>query len=152
MPSGKSALCGGEIPIVDECGEGLGCAVAPPQPFAPVYCIATDGSASCPAAWPTKVSLYDSWEDTRGCKGCECGIVEGTCSAVVEGWAGAVCGQGTALGEIASGTCKAVSGLSGGLSVEVVELVGDVGCGVTKQGPTGTLTPSIHTTVCCAGG
>jgi hypothetical protein len=152
-PSGASSVCEGEVFVRDTCGEGGGCAETPSQPFAPVYCIAAQGSVSCPAGWPTKVSLYESWDDTRGCKDCECGIADGTCTAFVQAWAGDVCGEGIALGEFGSNTCKSLgNGAGAGISLETVEIVGEASCAVTNQGPTGSLVPITETTVCCAGG
>jgi hypothetical protein len=47
-------------------------------------CISTVGDVACPAEFPTKVTAYDDYDDTRGCTECQCGSPADPCPLVVQ--------------------------------------------------------------------
>ena len=127
---------------------GAGCAgdlcVPKPDSDYAKRCVYKEGSASCPAAFPTALNLFSGVTDQRGCTPCSCDDT-GSCSVSVEEFSGKDCpGSGATMPS--GGARLPVSG-SSQRSVQVTATSPD--CVPQDGSAVGTATPSGPITVCC---
>jgi hypothetical protein len=122
--------------------------------FGPSACISHDGDVGCPPGYPEKTTLYGDLIDTRGCSGCSCNPPANDCTAAISYYQGGNgdCGYSSPPGTITfatTGVCEQISNIE---SVYVGALSWpsqNTQCSASGGAPTGTVTPTSPTTVCC---
>lgn len=134
-----------ELAGTNACGAGQICAPAPAAPLEPTLCIVAAGDLACPAgAYSVRRVYYGDAADGRGCAPCTCGAPSGvTCTATAQQG----CGQ---TGPSIPLPTPCVS-LEDPGSVELTASATPTGGSCSPSGgePTGALTPTAPTTVCC---
>ncbi|WP_437777419.1 hypothetical protein [Sorangium sp. So ce1097] len=89
------------------------CVASPAQPTAFTTCARylRRGVPECPAEYPDLRTLFEDFDDTRGCTPCACGPVEGsTCSALVSAYQDSRCDQLLGAVSVTLGAPKCVTG------------------------------------------
>jgi hypothetical protein len=140
--------CGSLSLSPGECTGGSVCVPQPGAPFLGGACVLRTGDEQCPAGPYTKRSVvFGAAEDTRACSECSCGgPAGGSCQGTLSLKSGVGC-TGQSLGSAAVPGCAAKPSGSGYL-IANVSFVGAT-CPATGGTPTGTVTPTGPTTVCC---
>jgi len=135
-------ICGFTVTNIDP----PGCTDAPPGPFEPRLCIHRAGSHTCPAGYPLAWNFYGSHDDSRGCQAsCTCGPAGTVCTGTVTAFQGGTCNLNE--GYPPQGSCVDF----GAFSTRYAAQLGGGSCTPTSSPqPTGTVTPSSPTTICCA--
>jgi len=141
--------------LVDDpsaCEPGLVCAPLPADPFDGALCIWSSGDIACPAelGWDARELVHEDLDDSRGCTGCACDEIGGTCSGQVQLWSGPTC-NGTMLATLDFGAaCEQVDAVAG--SASVVSLVEEGSCAAPSGGqPAGQAIVADPITLCCRG-
>lgn len=141
--------------LVDDpaaCEPGLVCAPVPADPFEGELCIWSSGDLPCPTelGWGARELVHEDIEDSRGCTGCACDEIGGTCTGQVQLWSGPSC-NGTMLATIDfGGACEQVDAVAG--SASVVSLVQEGSCAAPSGGqPAGQAVLADPITLCCRG-
>jgi hypothetical protein len=147
-------------------GTGEQCVLTPSTSgFVARPCIYQAGTPACPAAYPNSNLVYSSETDARGCSPCACGApTGGTCSGTISlyGSNAGLCGgtpggtftfgdmacnganPPTTLGRTYSGLNNTPGSVKGNFTVTPGT------CPVTTpSSPTGGVTPTGATTICC---
>ena len=149
-PSWKSAVlgCGSLSLAPGGCAGGNVCVPQPGAPFASGACVRQAGDLPCPAGPYTKRRVvYGGADDTRGCSACSCGTPSGgSCQGTLALRSGVGC-TGNNLGSGSVPGCVTKPAGSG-YFVANASLVGAT-CQQSGGAPTGTVTPTGPTTVCC---
>jgi hypothetical protein len=128
------------------CGEGELCAALPSAPMLPRPCVVAQGDVACPkeSGYAVKHLYFAGSDDTRACTPCTCDASDaGTCKAELNVGCGGA-GGGTV-------TLPTKCSPLGSDRVELMAAPAFVAGSCVKKGgaPTGELTPTQPTTVCC---
>jgi hypothetical protein len=104
------------------------------------------GSNACPAGYTKQNILYKGGKDGRGCSPCTCGHSGGSCALTsIDFYGGTGCG-GSYLGSLSDDyACGGWAAQSAKVNVSVSQ----GSCSTNPVNPTGTVTPTGPTTVCC---
>ena len=147
--------CALPFPGANGCGAGSVCSPAPAAPFNGKLCIYQTGDVACPTTgtYVVKRLYYNGLTDNRGCTDCGCTPIFGTCSNPVlhvysdtncytEVWNSVIPFTTSGL----PGNCLIVSGVS----MNMTGTASGGSCTVSGGQPSGTVTPTGPTTVCCS--
>jgi hypothetical protein len=146
----SARLCGLNEPSSGECNAGEVCTRAVGLPFESVYCIATAQLASCPPGpYSRRRVYYGGATDTRECSGCSCGAPSVTCfGGTVSTFNQAGCVTPPHNTWSAPESCMGIGGDKSGIyNDDAVPHSGP--CAPTGGEPTGKVTPTTPTTICC---
>jgi hypothetical protein len=141
-------------PVGGGCAAGMVCAAAVGSPFGGTPCVYEAGQQSCPAQYPKATTTYGGANDSRDCGPCACGNPTGlSCSIpTVSLWSDPQCGSRQVSMFAADGTCTS-GGVSGGAVAGAIStssmLQGSGSCPAMGGAATGSVTPTMPTTVCC---
>jgi hypothetical protein len=140
-PSGSTAPSG--------CDAGEVCAPTTDLPFEPsTYCIARNGTWTCPAGFSALRTYYQSSVDTRACTPCTCGAPSGaTCTGGTCEASGSTSCQGGSFPLSVPQACANLGALQAALISGLTSNGGS--CAPDGGQPTGTFTPTTPTTICC---
>jgi hypothetical protein len=141
--STTGAACAPSTPT-PVCASGSLCALPPPAPYAPRWCIWHDGAATCPSAFPV-AHVWDDPQDTRGCTPCQCNTIAGTCTVTTLLYSDVGCQ--TQVATVQGGQCTSTSGIQSALTM--VSYSGQQSCAPSGGDPTGGIAPQAAVTVCC---
>jgi len=143
----SARVCAGASASTSDCGL---CLPLPPGPFGKHPCVHRTGDVECPDTYPDRTVVFSgSLEDTRGCSDCACGEVnDGTCSGntQIDKYDG--CIEQT-TGAPNPSDCRAVEGVQESIYLTVLDFMFDGWCEPSGGHPTGSVTGSEPTTVCC---
>lgn len=136
------------------CADGESCLQKPKSPFFSRYCVAKDGTESCPqgVGWSQSYVFFEGLEDTRGCSECTCGAVTGaTCDASIRLYSSSDGSCSGAMAQIDEGTtCDTTNPGTGVFDRRVdVNLVAGACSPASAVSPTGTVTAIGARTYCC---
>jgi hypothetical protein len=128
-------------PTQGACGSGAVCVPLPHAPMAPRPCVMTSGDVACPAGgYAVRHVYYGSATDSRDCTACACGPSPTSCAGTISECPGASIPIPAACAKLTDPTGLKLNG-----SVAL-----DAGaCPSSGSQPTGALTPTQPTTVCC---
>ena len=147
----QGELCSVSGPFGAGCGAGDICALAGEAPFN--ACLTQSGASSCPAGYPVSHAAGSSLTDTRGCGACGCGAPTVTCTDASWTFYPSVgCQGGGTVALTCDGKCDASNASPSAVFQSYKYSASpDVVCGVPTQpaAPTGSLTLSDPSTVCC---
>jgi hypothetical protein len=124
---------------------------APASQFGTSLCIYQTGNVACPSSYPNRHLLDMSGTDTRSCtNGCTCGSPTGvTCSSSVTWSSSATCSPSAPI--TSGGACVFFGGtLSPPYIAATVTTTGGACASGGSSTPSGAVTPTGPTTVCCA--
>ena len=149
--AGANDTPGGCSPTTDRCvggspGAGAG--------FAATLCVFESGAVACPAAYPNNQNVVFSGEsDTRTCAGCACTTgapTGGSCAGTVTLFGGANCTGSTGSYTLGTACVTYAVPPQDPASLQAAFTVTPGSCTVgTQPSPTGTVTGTGPTTVCC---
>ena len=137
------------------CAGSSVCVPLPPAPFAQTVCILQQGDVACPAGiYGQKLLYYTGATDTRSCSTCGCDPATGvTCSGgQMTLWDASGC-SGSKIGLAIDGTCRSANGIttvSANQTIAPTPSGGSCNASSGSGKPTGSVTPTGPTTVCCA--
>lgn len=149
--STRYTLCGEGAPPEGECAEAGQCVNSSDRPL----CLMAEGDLQCPGdGFEVKRVVYADLSDTRGCSNdCSCGAPEGTCSA-----AGSLqlrtggCGSGVQPVLLPMGSCVSVASAIASATYPAAAVpVPTTSCTPSQPTPTGEVTGTGATTLCCTG-
>ena len=130
-------------PRQETCEAGELCVPLPTVPLEARPCIFRAGDLACPAGlYSVRRVVYGDATDDRACSTCTCGSATGTCTAVIR----PDCGNN--LTPVNVTTCGAINDPSKIMLVSA-PLPSAVTCPASGGSPTGAVTPTSPTTLCC---
>jgi hypothetical protein len=141
--------CALPFPGANGCGTGSVCSPAPEAPFNGKLCIYQTGDVACPSTgtYVVKRLYYGSLTDTRGCSDCSCTRIFGTgTNAILHVYSDTSCNTEVWAGVPPFGTCVSANGVS----MNMTGTAAGGSCTVGGGQPTGTVTPTGQTTICCS--
>ena len=132
-------------PRQETCGGGELCVPLPGAPLEPRPCIFRAGDMACPAGlYSVKRVVYGDAKDDRTCSTCTCGNMTGSCPATIR----KDCSPGGVGATVNVTTCGAI-GDPPSIMLVSVPLPTGVSCPPIGGTPTGSVTPTSPTTLCC---
>ena len=145
MWSEGALVCAGAAGL-PACSGGV-CAPVPASPLGAEHCVYKDGEEpGCPLDYPNKTILYRGVNDTRSCSACNCGAPSGiTCPTVISTFSNFDC-SGAAYA-LAAGGCDNGDYFAGAKFMNAP--VGGTCQSVGGQ-PSGSVSPALPLTICCA--
>jgi hypothetical protein len=155
-PASSLAVCAGDLGDFGPCSDSEGvCVALPEEPLFAKVCVWKDGDVACPAAFPSKNVVYEGWNDTRNCGGCDCGInpLASGCWPILGLYGNSFCGDGgNGPSEVAPGECGAISSQVLSFSYELLTFDALAECFGANAPPVGGVFPVNPKTVCCSSG
>lgn len=125
------------------CASGQVC--VPRAASAAPVCVVRAGDVACPAVYTVKQVFYGDFNDTRACTACVCSLTATGCSVSFTAYSQPSC-AGTAT-PMTTDTCYT----GDPASYRITHTVADAACAFAFGGaPTGTVTATTPSTVCCA--
>ena len=109
------------------------------------YCVARAGEWECPSGYPSKRTYHESAADTRSCTSCGCGAPTGASCSAPTLFTDNACGGTPQVTR--AGACDAIGNAKG---ASFSEAATGGACAPSGGMPTGTVTPTAPTTICCA--
>src|SRR5512140_3675278 len=137
--------CEGQKPAEQgACSANEVCATLPPAPMGPRPCVLAQGDVACPGGpFQVKHLYFGGANDTRACPACACAAPSGgACAATLE----VKCGSNMVVP--LTPTC-AVLGDPLNILLKTAAVPDGGACTPSAAAPTGALTPTQPTTVCC---
>jgi hypothetical protein len=129
-------------PRQETCGAGELCVPLPAAPLEPRPCIFRAGDLACPAGlYSVKRVVYGDAKDDRACSTCTCGDLAGSCPAMIR----KECGSAAPLSVT---TCGSIGDPTSIQLVAAPQPTG-VSCPPSAATATGSMTPTLPTTLCC---
>jgi len=153
-PKSSLAVCAGSIDEIGPCAQSNGtCVLLPAEPLFAKVCVWKDGDVACPPDFPSKNLVYQGWDDTRDCGGCDCGLdpLVSTCFPLVGLYGDTFCGDGGAT-DVIPGECAVVSSNNQSYSYELLGFDAQGECSGVNTPPIGGVFPVETQTVCCSSG
>jgi len=133
-----------------DCPSGSVCAPTSAPPFRSGLCVSTVGDVACPTTGYTVRHVYfESVVDTRDCSACTCGDVKGaSCSATINVFSSTnlSCGSGDIM-FLPPFTCDPAQ-QPADFRLDISSTNGS--CTPSTVAPTGSASPSLAATFCCA--
>lgn len=129
-------------PRQETCGSGEVCVPLPAAPLEPRPCIIHSGDVACPGGlYSVKRVVYGDAKDDRACSTCTCGDLTGSCPAMIR----KECGGSNPLTVT---TCGSINDPTNIMLVAAPQPTG-ASCPPVGGTPTGSMTPTSPTTLCC---
>lgn len=129
-------------PRQETCGAGELCVPLPKAPLETRPCIFRAGDVACPGGlYSVKRLVYGDAKDDRACSTCTCGNIAGSCPAMIR----KECASSTPLDVT---TCGSIGDPTNIMLVSAPVPTG-VSCPPIGGTPTGGVTPTTPTTLCC---
>lgn len=140
--------CALPFPNGNGCSAGNVCAPIPTAPFNGKLCVYQPGDVACPTVrYVTKKLYYANSTDTRTCSTCGCTASGLTCNINIKGYSNAACTTETFSTDAALSTPSACVAASARYYKYTVSK--SASCSAIGGAPTGTITPTEPTTICC---